>query len=376
MTRIQNYVPVVMLLVFVSVEFFSKYTQYQGHQTDVQKIVKAIFLVFFAAAILYDLKSNSVRIKQLILLFVLFCVGQYFVTPMFSNYNLTTFSRYLFPIFLFTYLIGFRPNAVGRKRLFLAFEWFLVINFALLLVGLFFEPYVLKTYTGDRFGYNGVLLTSSTSTYVYFAALGYFYFAYRGEVFKKWRFWIVLVSCFIVGTKSLYLGVVLFTIVVVLGSSFKYKKALFVIGGILSIVALYFILYQVPQFAQIRENDGILSALLSYRDQLFIDQTLPYVQENWGVANYLFGGVSDFTLRSQMDFIDLFFFWGIIGGIVYLITYTRAFFSFKLEPVHWVFFISLGLIVFTAGNFFTYTSIPLYLAILREAIISHQDSHI
>lgn len=373
--RIKNYVPVTMLLVFVGVEFFSKYVQYQGHETLVQKWVKAAFLLFFAAAIVYKYVLNSTRIKQLLLLLILFCVGQFVITPMFSAYNLTTFSRYLFPVILFIYFTSYEVDARARQALFKAFEWFLVINFILLLAGLMFDPYVLKTYTGDRFGYNGLLLTSSTSTYVYYLALGYFYFVYKTNMFKNWRFWVVVLSCLLVGTKSLYLGLALFAILVVFDSPFKYKKLLLISGTVLALIGLYYILYQVPQFSQIREQDGIVSALLSYRDRLFLEQTLPYVNEHWGFVNYLFGGVSDFTLRSQMDFIDLFFFWGLLGAIVYLITYLRAYFSFALQRVHWHFFICLGLIVFVAGNFFTYTSIPLYLVIIREAIISQKSTH-
>ncbi len=365
----KSYVPLLLFVVFVLVESYSKFVRYQGHETDAQKIVKAIFLACLFAAIIYRFRQNAIWIKRLLLLVGAFSFGQWFIDPSFSINNLVTFSRFAFPIILFTFFTTYSLTLKGRQKLFKAFEWFLALNFVLIVIGLIADVYVLKTYTGSRFGYNGLLLTSSTSTYVYFCALGYFYFVFKREMFQKWQFWAVVISCFLVGTKSLYLGMFLFALLVVFDSTFKYKKLLLSIGTIATILGLYVILYHVPQFSQIRQDEGILTSLLSYRDQLFLDQTLPYIQENWELVNYLFGGVKDFTLRSQMDFVDLFFFWGICGALLYLFIYGKTFFSFKLKRVHIFYFVSLGGIVFIAGNFFTYTSVPLYLVLVREAIL-------
>ena len=257
----------------------------------------------------------------------------------------------------------------SKALLFRLFEAFLVLNFLCILLGLFTDIYVLKTYMGDRFGYNGLLLTSSTSTYVYICALGYFYFQYGMAMFRNWKFWLALASCLFIGTKSLYLGVVLFMLLVFAMSSFKYKKPLLVLGVLGFLGGLYVLFYQVPQFAEITEQDGLLSSLLSYRDQLLLEQTLPYVNEHWGAVNYLFGGVSDFSLRSQMDLVDLTFFWGVLGALAYLLFYLSRYFTFRLERKQLLFFILMAVVVIFAGNFFTYTSIPIYMVILREAAL-------
>jgi hypothetical protein len=366
---IKNYLPALMLVLFVAVEFYSKYIAYQGHETNLQKIIKAVFLAVFLAALLVQFKKLAKQLLLLGMLVLVFVIAQFTVDPSFSNYNLLTLSRFIFPVMLFLYFTLYKPSSKGRKCFFSAFEYLLLGNSLLLIIGVFTDLYVLKTYTGDRFGYNGVFLTSSTSTYVYYFALGYFYFTYKQAMLRNWKFWVVVASCLLVGTKSLYLGFVLFVIVVLLDSTLKHKKLILALGGIASITGLYVILYHVPQFVQIREQEGIITSILSYRDQLFLDQTLPYIQENWKLVNYLFGGVADFTLRSQMDFIDVFFFWGILGGILYLSIYGKTFFSFNLKPAHWFYFLSVGAMVCFAGNFFTYTSVPLYLVLVREAIL-------
>lgn len=369
--RVGQYFPALLLVLFVVVEFNSKYVRYLGHETQVQKITKAVVLIFMVFAVFSRFRINWRQLVFFGLLTVAFTIGQLALIPSFTGYNMTTFSRFMFPLVLFLFFTNFKISAKARRLLFLVFEGFLTLNFILILIGLLGNTYVLKTYLGSRFGVNGLLLTSATSTYVYFCALGYFYFVYSWSMFRQRRFWITLLSCLLIGTKSLYLGVVLFGLLLLLECNFKYKKAVLGIGVLVFAFVSFALLYWVPEFVQIREQDGLLSAVLSYRDQLFLEHTWPYIQEQWGVVNYLFGGVADFTMRSQMEFVDLFFFWGTLGGLLYLFVFGRLYFTQTLTRGQLLFFVLLALIVFVAGNFFTYTSIPLYLVLVREAILHH-----
>jgi len=128
-----------------------------------------------------------------------------------------------------------------------------------------------------------------------------------------------------------------------------------------------YLLYYNPVFSEIRSSQGIISAILSYRDQLFIERTLPFIEQNWSFTNYLFGGASDFETRPQLEFFDLFYFWGIIGSVIYLLLYYHSFKPLKLpKQEEWFFFISLIIIMFLAGNFFYNASIPIYLLIFKQ----------
>ena len=138
----------------------------------------------------------------------------------------------------------------------------------------------------------------------------------------------------------------------------------------LFIVGIYFFFFQYGIFNEIRRKEGLLSSIFSFRDDLFLEQTLPFIERNWTWPNYLFGGISDLATRSQMGFIDVFYFWGILGGSVYLYLYYKTFKTFPLNKILLYMLLSLVLMVFLAGNFFENASLAIYMLILKEAIIS------
>ena len=41
---------------------------------------------------------------------------------------------------------------------------------------------------------------------------------------------------------------------------------------------------------------------------LIFENTIPYVKQKWNFINYLFGGIENYDLRSQMELFDVFFF--------------------------------------------------------------------
>jgi hypothetical protein len=102
---------------------------------------------------------------------------------------------------------------------------------------------------------------------------------------------------------------------------------------------------------------------------LLVGETLPYIKNNWKWPNYLFGGISDLSTRAQMGFIDVFYFWGIVGGIVYLYTYYKSYLNFDLNNWKIYPFLILIVIVFLSGNFFENASVAIYLLILKERLI-------
>ncbi|NQX77812.1 hypothetical protein [Gilvibacter sp.] len=371
---LKRWAPVVVMLSFLAVEFYSKFLRYSAASSDLQKGFKGIVLIAMLLGLLLNFKFNKRLILLLGALFGVFLAGQFTLDPAFSYSNWLTLGRFVLPIVFFGFFASYPSDKDGLHSFFNLFEWFFVLNLLFVLVGMAADWYVVHTYMGDRFGYNGFLVTSATASYAFFAALGYYYFRYGIAALRQWRFWIVVVGSALAGTKSLYLGMVLFGLLMLFDHYKKYWKFLLPAGALCLLGALYILLYQVPEFAQIRVQEGFWSALLSYRDQLLVNQTLPYVTDNWQWSNYLFGGVSDFSLRSQLDLIDLFFFWGIFGGLIYLFTYLKTYFDFKLTWPQLVYFLILGLMVLFAGNFFIYTSVPLFLLSLKLAIVKNYIS--
>src|SRR5690606_24223791 len=148
---------------------------------------------------------------------------------------------------------------------------------------------------------------------------------------------------------------------------FKYTKInrKLIASGIigLSVFAVYVFFFKYGIFNEIRQKDGLLSSLMSYRDELFLERTLPYIKEHWSTLNYMFGGVSDLTTKSQIEFIDVFYFFGLVGGGLYYYLFFKAFLGFKMEIHSAVLLSLLFIIVLLAGNFFSYPSIAIYLVI-------------
>ena len=140
---------------------------------------------------------------------------------------------------------------------------------------------------------------------------------------------------------------------------------------LITLIIGYFLFFEFGQFNHIRQSDGLASSILSYRDQLFLNNTLPNIKQNWSFINYLIGGLNNINARSQLDIIDVIHFWGFLGGAFYLFIYYKFLITFKLVRIDLIFIVFLIFLIFFAGNFFTYTTIPIYLLIIRKKMQSN-----
>jgi len=113
---------------------------------------------------------------------------------------------------------------------------------------------------------------------------------------------------------------------------------------------------------------------MSYRDQLLIEKTMPFIKYNWQGLNYFFGGISDLSTKSQIDIIDIFYCFGILGGILYLYVFLKLFLTFKTNHYMISLLCLMLLIVFFAGNFFSYASVAIYIILLREFLLEYEKS--
>ncbi|OBX21838.1 hypothetical protein BAA08_10830 [Bizionia sp. APA-3] len=282
--------------------------------------------------------------------------------------NILAFFKYVFPIVLFIYFSKFPIQ--NKNKLFRVFEAIIIFNCLLIVVGFVFGVPYFKTYLGPRFGYNGLLYSSSLTSYVYIIVLFYFLMKYKIHFFSNWKTLLVIISALLVGTKTIYLALLFISILYLVNySQFKYKYALAMLIPIVGILAGYFLFFKWGFFNELRQSEGVFSSILSFRNQLFLNDTLPYIKENWSWINYCFGGVADFRTKSEMGFIDVFYFFGTMGGAVFLYTYWRSFFTFSPIRLVWIFSGFLGIIIFISGNYFIYTTIPLFLVVLREKLM-------
>lgn len=329
---------------------------------DVRIIKAGIFSVFLIG----NVTLKNFKIFPLIaLMFILYFTGQFFISESFSVNSINVFFKFIFLILVLEFANNLTSPEKLKRSLFNVFEWVMLLNSLLICTGALFSIKVFNTYQGSRFGYNGVFDAVSTGSYAYIITLMYFLLAYKSAVVTNWKFIFIFFSCFFIGTKAVYVSMVFTLVYIIITATIPYKKTILTGTVILSIAAGYFFFFGYGIFNLIRKSDGLISAILSYRNELLIKSTLPYIQEKWSWFNYLFGGVSNFDLRAQMELVDVFFFWGLLGGLFYLVVFYKSFIPFKLSKTGIIFVIFLMFIALLAGNFFTYSFVSLLLLVLR-----------
>ena len=106
-------------------------------------------------------------------------------------------------------------------------------------------------------------------------------------------------------------------------------------------------------FLNVYRKDGLITALLSGRNIYFEKKIFPLIFEYWQLPNLLIGGQDVTAFYSEMGFIDVFLFFGIIGTILYLYVFYKLFMLLNFQKDFKIFFgVCLSLIIATAGHFF------------------------
>jgi len=338
--------------------------------------------VFMLAAIIYSVFNLTTR-RKLLLLFmcavsIIFVIGQFLFNDLTfgDNFygNLVFLGRYLFVFSIcLVYYYEFTPKT--KIKLYQVYEAIVMLNCAFILVGVVFDIPLFKTYN-NRFGYNGVFMAPSISTFFYALALTYFTHCFITQRKKIIQLIVVSIVCFLVGTKALVLFFLLTAAHVFFCTKMYKNRWFYIISGFLLVLALIFKSYVISVFSSLfrvplrvyREYD-LITALTSYRNWRLRDNFLPVIEEKWGALNYLFGG-TDFTLyRVEFEIFDVFLFFGIVGTSLYLWFYFKHIVLFKkLTSFGAVQIIFLFLIALLSGTFFNNAPVALYLLIVLGAI--------
>jgi hypothetical protein len=334
------------------------------------QVAKTIFLILLLAELVI---SKNKRVLIYFLVFIsLFFIGQYQLK--FEFQNIVLFGKYLLPLVFFEVANKMKLSKSQFEFFFNVFKKIMVFNSVLIVIGVVLSVELFKTYLGVRFGYNGMLRSASAGSYVYLMSLvGLVVYSGPKVIFSK-SFWIIFIASFFVGTKILYLGISVISLWIFFNSHIKFKVILITLLIALISFASYFLFYKEQIFNDIIQNNSVFSALFSLRDRLFIENTIPYINENWNIMNYIFGGVQDYdAVRPQMEIVDIFLFWGLLGGIIYLFIYGKLFIEgIKTNSTNLTF---LSLIIFSfliSGNFITY-SIMATFALALKTIMTYKS---
>lgn len=368
-----NYASILLLILFISEAYFKIVLFSTGEVSMLLQVIKGIVLVVLG---LYILKKQPKNLLPLLVLFVSFLLGQLTLKESINKAVVIAFVKFVYPIVLLFFFNIYILSNNQKEKLFLAFEYVILFNSLLIIFGFLFNITIFNSYLGSRFGFNGLLITSATSSYLYCIVLVYLLAKYKTSIFNRIPNLIIIGSMFLIGTKVSYLFLACFFTIYFLKYVVISKKivvgALLVVGGL----GFYVFFFKYGIFNEIRQSDGLISSLLSYRDKLLLEKTIPYIRENWFLTNYIFGGVSEMSTKSQIEFIDIFYFFGFFGGLLYFYIFFKAFLIIKLD-IHVILLLSIVFfIVLLAGNFFSYPSIAIYLVVLREYLkFNEQDKH-
>lgn len=366
-----RYLPSILLLLFYLSEGYGKIAEKSWtEKSDLAKWIKLSVLVFISVMLWKYWKKGI----WILCLFVIFIIGQSTLSDGFNQQVIVTFAKYCFPIILFFFFAKFPLSDRAKYITFKCFEGLLIGNSILIFIGFIFDVHWFYAYKWGRFGFNGLIITSGTATYVYVIGLLSLLLWYKTDFFKQYSTYILIAATILLGTKGAIIGLLsvfpaYFLFYSNLSKSLQKQIVLGFVG--ISLILFYIFFFQIGMFNELRKEEGLLTSILSLRDEAITDRMLPYIQKEWSWTNYLFGGYSDVDSRSQMGFIDIFYFWGFVGGLLYLIIFFKNFITFQLNMASIGILFPLIFIAFFSGNFFENASIAIYLLILKESFQNH-----
>lgn len=307
----------------------------------------------------------------------IYILGQITIPDGFTNQINITFVKYIFPIIVFFFFKKDKTNQNSALISLRILETVLVINSLLIFIGFIFDFYGFHSYKyGERFGFNGLFLNSATSTYAYIIGLFCLLYRYQKQFALKPSIYIIITGAIFLGTKGALIGLLSVTAAYFMffsKLSAKQKKWT-IVGFLLIITTLFYVFFfRIGIFNEIRKEDGLITSILSLRNELLTERMLPFIKNKWSWENYLFGGYNDVDSRSQMGFLDVFYFWGIIGGLLYLFMYMKTFIISNQSYFYKWALMTLTFIVFLAGNFFENPSIVAFLLIFIKTF-QHPDT--
>ncbi|MBC8755332.1 hypothetical protein H2O64_11645 [Kordia sp. YSTF-M3] len=296
--------------------------------------IKLVFEVLMVGMIITNFKK-SIRTFWFILAFTIsFIISQFllnepgaydFKTQLLSG-NIYFFNRYIYLLIFILFIKTVLLKEETYEKIYRYFEYFLYINAIALLVGYLFHVEIFRSYEyTTRFGVSGFFSKPGEASYMYMIAVivsYYFWIEKKSKKdFYKLLFFIACSLC--LGQKKMLLFLGLLGVVHLIHYN-RFKKVFRILLPVSLAVFLFFkesiiqaVLSRSPFWKVIYEESGLMSAIFSYRDQLFVN-AITHIEENWTFLNYIFGGLDFNHFKVEFEFIDLYIFLGVSGIVYYL----------------------------------------------------------
>lgn len=286
------------------------------------------------------------------------------------------FNKYFFiffAFFIFDEFLKNKKNLHEVKSIFLKIFYF---NGWLALIGLIFDVRLFRIFTVQttsiRFGYNGLINAINESSIFYLLALVLIYHDWRHTGKKGYKLWLAILFTLLVGTKAVYIGLILLVIYHIF-TTVSLKKLLIAFSVIsLFLVTLFknieklfnvfdFIVYKV-------KNEGVLYTFMGGRNELFFAR---FEGRTSMIDIIKFLTIGDNVALSQrtysiieMDLFDVLLFFGLFNGIIYLLLF-KIYIVGVINTSFYFFVVFLFFMIsFFSGHFFTSIVNGLYILIV------------
>lgn len=372
-TLLLSIVVAFLVLLFFS-DGISKYlTVTGGSFTRLSLVARMLFEAFIIGYILYYINRKTLLyLTVFAILFLFFINGQMLIGNL-DNFSetLITYNKYIYLFLIYLFFSTFLTEK-NYQIIYKVLTFLFLLNIIAIFSGFIFELSYFRSFydMAHRPGYNGVFLAGNESSFVLICMISFFYFRSFYENQNKTLFYLGVIASLLSGMKAVYifillLGIFHFTI------REKLKNILFL--SPIFVIALYLIInyLQSDQFYELvkffittMEEKGFFYMIISGRNTI-VEQEGALILENWTFLNYLIGGQNIVQYIIEMDFFDLFFFFGIIGMILYLYLFYISFMKNLLQyRFFFFFFFTLLALAFFGGHFFKSPTSAVYFVLI------------
>lgn len=283
------------------------------------------------------------------------------------NFNGYYFLSSIVPII---FLIFYNNNRITLERQINSFLFFIGLSCLFVFIGYIFSFDFLRSYfRGQRFGYSGFLLYHHESGYIYFIAL---ILAYKKLKEKKTYFTLIvfsliLASSILIGTKKTMFLIIISLIYFLVDNLNNLKKGLYFLFSFTfvslifykTIIKIFNNYFQL--FNNIYKDEGFWAMFLSHRNNLLVDNLIPYAQSNLRLINIIFGWPLFRDYRCELELFDLFLFFGLTGIASYILIFKKL--LIKSPFLNKFFVFSLVLATLFSGNLFASVNVMILMVI-------------
>mgnify|MGYP001822361337 CR=1 FL=1 len=294
--------------------------------------------------------------------------------------NLVYLSRFMYLPVSFLLFYPLLEKGDIMSKLMRLFELFFFFNVAMMLLGLVFGIDIFRTYYPyARLGFMGFYNSNNQASYYFILMMMYYYYRTFYQGARPYKLILTVLVSLLIGTKKIYFVLPLLVFYDFVAFR-RYANRYYLTGLAVLAVTGAFFWQPISQlvrdkfwvFFDVWKEQGLLTALASMRN-LHLEITFnELVQAKWHWHNYLIGGAEFYNTRSEMEFFDIFFFFGLAGVIIYVWLFIRIMRFFGNDRFLWAMLAILLLLTGLASGFIISANQPIVF-LLVFAVIAHEQ---